>query len=88
MRAHIGYAHAVKDQRTAIAVVVALIGLVAVVVGVIYVAVAAHSLPSILGPVHGFSGHRWKRGLAALALGAVLLAGGWYVARVPRSAPR
>jgi hypothetical protein len=78
----------VKDQRTAIAVVLALVGLVAVLVGVIYVAVAADSLPSILGPVHGFAGHRWKRGLAVLVVGALLLAGGGYVSLSARRSSR
>jgi hypothetical protein len=75
----------VKDQRTLIAVVVMLVGLAAVVVGVIYLAVEAQSLPSILGPVHGFAGHRWKRGIVLLVVGAVLLVGRGWVARQARS---
>jgi hypothetical protein len=62
-----------ERQRTVAAALVVLIGIVALVVGVIYLTVEARSLPSVLGALHSYSGHRSKRGIAAIALGAVLL---------------
>jgi hypothetical protein len=64
---------------------VVLIGVIALVVGIIYMTVEAKSLPSILGTLHGFSGHRTKRGIAALVVGGVLiLAGGGVALYRPR----
>jgi len=65
-------------------VLVVLVGIVALVVGIIYLTVEARSLPSILGTLHGAHGHRSRRGIGALIVGAVLLiAGGalWRFAR-------
>lgn len=61
-----------STQRIAAAVVF-LVGVVALVVGIIYLTVQAHSLPGILGPVHNYVGHRSKRGTAGVIVGAVLL---------------
>jgi hypothetical protein len=75
-----------KRPRALIAAVVILLGLLAVAVGVIYLTVEAKSLPSILGTLHGFVGHRTKRGVAALVVGVLLLvAGGGLIARPGRS---
>ena len=65
-----------KYQRTLTAVVVILIGLAALAVGVIYLTVEAKSLPSIMGQLHGVTGHRSTRGITAAIVGVVLLAGG------------
>jgi hypothetical protein len=73
-------------QRTLIAAVVIVVGLLALAVGIIYLTVDAKSLPSILGKLHGYVGHRTKRGVAALVVGVVLLvAGGGLIARPARS---
>jgi hypothetical protein len=66
------------DQRKLGAVVLVLVGLLALAVGVIYLSVEAKSLPSILGQIHGVGGtvHRSKRGVAALIVGGVLLVAG------------
>jgi hypothetical protein len=73
-------------QRALIAAVVIVVGLLALAVGVIYLTVEAKSLPSILGKLHGFVGHRTKRGVAALVVGvALLIAGGGLIARPARS---
>jgi cell division protein FtsL len=62
-----------ERQRTVAAALVVLIGIVALAVGVIYLTVEARSLPSVLGALHSYSGYRSKRGVAAIALGVVLL---------------
>jgi hypothetical protein len=68
-----------------LAVAVALVGLVVLAVGVIYLTVDAKSLPSILGPLHRVTGHRSARGIAAIIAGVVLLAGGGLLAYTPRA---
>jgi hypothetical protein len=62
-------------------VVVGLVGVLAVVVGVIYLTVAAKSLPSVLGSLHGAAGHRSLRGIIALLVGLALLVSAVWVAR-------
>jgi hypothetical protein len=61
------------SMQRILAGVVIVVGIVAVVVGVIYFTVEAKSLPSVLGQLHGFTGHRTKRGVGALIVGAVLI---------------
>lgn len=61
--------------QRALLVLVALVGVLAVVVGVIYLTVDAKSLPSVLGAIHGDTAHRSLRGIVALVVGAVLLFG-------------
>jgi amino acid permease len=65
-----------KDQRTLTAVVAILIGLAALAVGVIYLTVEAKALPSIMGQLHGATGHRSTRGITAVIVGVLLLTGG------------
>jgi ABC-type Co2+ transport system permease subunit len=55
-------------------VLLALLGLLAIAVGVVYFVVEAKDLPSVLGKLSHFTGHRTKRGIAAVVVGAVLLA--------------
>lgn len=61
--------------QRALLVLVALVGVLAVVVGVIYLTVDAKSLPSVLGQIHGDTAHRSLRGIVALIVGAVLMFG-------------
>jgi amino acid permease len=62
-----------SSQRTLTAALIAVIAIVAIVAAVLYFTVSAESLPSVLGQVHGYAGHRTKRGVAALIVGVVLL---------------
>ena len=48
----------------------------AVVAGVIYLTVEAKSLPSFMGQIHGDHAHRSLRGIVALIVGVLLVAGG------------
>ncbi len=64
------------QQRNLTVAVLVVVGVIALVVGVIYFTVEAKSLPSILGQMHGFNGHRTKRGIAALIVGGVLVVAG------------
>jgi hypothetical protein len=73
-----------KRQRTLIAAVIILVGLLAIAVGIIYLTVEAKSLPSVLGKLHGFVGHRTKRGVAAVVVGVLLLGTGGGLIVLPR----
>jgi len=53
-----------------------ILGALALVAGVIYFTVPAHSLPSLLGRLPKASAHRTKRGLISVIAGAVLVVGG------------
>jgi len=53
-----------------------ILGALALVAGVVYFTVPAHSLPSILGRLPKASVHRTKRGLVSVIAGALLAAGG------------
>ena len=65
-------------------IVIALLGILAIIVGVIYLTVNAGSLPSFLGTVHGkgHSGHRTTRGGVALGVGIVLFIIGTVIALI------
>lgn len=62
-----------KSQLNALGAVLLVLGILALVAGVIYLSVDAKSLPSFMGQLHTYNGHRSKRGIAALIVGAVLL---------------
>ena len=65
-----------NKQRQLIAGVLIVIGILALVVGILYFTIEAKSLPSILGQLRHFHGHRTKRGIAAVVVGVLLVAGG------------
>jgi preprotein translocase subunit SecY len=51
------------------------VGVAAIVVGVVYFTVAADKLPAFLGRLAHKTGHRHKRAIAALAAGVLLWIG-------------
>ena len=55
--------------------VLLIVGLIALVIGIVYLVVPAHSLPSFMGRVHTVSGHRSKRAIASLSAGGLLVVG-------------
>jgi len=72
-----------RDQ--VLAAVAALVGLVLIVVGVIYLAFDEHSIPSFCPghSSHPSSHHHAKHGIAAILLGLACLAFAWF-----RTGPR
>jgi amino acid permease len=68
--------------RIAAAAVLAVIAILCIIAGVIYFSEPAKSLPSILGtithPVSRANSHRSIRGVTALVVGVILLAGAWF----------
>ena len=65
--------------RRALAVILAMIGVLAIIAGILYVAGAANSLHFMVGSVH--KGHHLVRAAVSFVVGAALLAGAWFVAR-------
>ena len=65
--------------RRALAVILAIIGVLAIIAGILYVAGAANSLHFMVGSVH--KGHHLVRAAVSFVVGAALLAGAWFVAR-------
>ena len=62
-----------------LAAVLGVVGLLALIVGILYFSIPAHSLPSFLGPLHIHTkAHRKRRGEAAIAAAIVL----WVIAAV------
>jgi hypothetical protein len=59
-------------------------GVVALIVGVVYLTVAAGALPSFLGQLHRVAAHRTDRGLGAVTVGGVLVVAAALVARFGR----
>jgi amino acid permease len=78
--------------KTIAVVVLAIIGVLAIVVGIIYLVEPAKSLPSILGtithPASRASAHRSLRGTTAVIVGVICLVAAWLVSRLGRSARR
>jgi hypothetical protein len=65
--------------RRALAVILAIIGVLAIIAGILYVAGAANSLHFMVGSVH--KGHHLVRAAVSFVAGVALLAGAWLAAR-------
>lgn len=63
-----------SSARWAICAILAVVGVLALVVAVIYLTVPIHSLPSFIPSKHPVNGHYHKRAAAAGVIGIVLLA--------------
>lgn len=68
-----------RNAPTWLTALLLVLGVVCVVVGIVYFAEPAHSLPSFF-PGHTKHGTkpRTKHGIAAVVVGVVLLAGAWF----------
>jgi amino acid permease len=64
--------------RTVAAVICAIVAIVFIVAGIIYLAEPAKSLPSVLGSIHGSNGHRPLRAAGSLIVGVVFAVGTWF----------
>jgi hypothetical protein len=65
--------------RRALAVILAIIGVLAIVAGILYLAGAANSLHFMVGSVH--KGHHLVRAAVSFVVGVALLTGAWLAAR-------
>jgi len=64
--------------RTATAIIAAIIALVFIVAGIIYIAVPASSLPGFMGHVAGSTGHHPLRAAGCLIVGVVFAVLAWF----------
>jgi amino acid permease len=64
--------------RTVAAVICAIVAIVFIVAGIIYLAEPAKSLPSFLGTEHASTGHRPLRAAGSLIVGVVFAVGTWF----------
>jgi len=67
-----------SSGRTATAIIAAVIALVFIVAGIIYIAVPAGSLPGFMGHVAGSPGHHPLRAAGTLIVGVVFAVGAWF----------
>jgi amino acid permease len=67
-----------SSGRTATAIIAAVIALVFIVAGIIYVAVPASSLPGFMGHVAGSTGHHPLRAAGCLIVGVVFAVLAWF----------
>ena len=63
-----------SSTRWVITAILAVLGVLALVVAVIYLTTPIHSLPSFIPGKHAVNGHYHKRGAIAAVIGIVLLA--------------
>jgi len=68
-----------SPSRRALAVILAIVGVLAIIAGILYVAGAANSLHFLVGSVH--KGHHLVRAAVSFVVGAALLIGAWFIAR-------
>ena len=71
--------------RTVGAIILVIIGIIAIVAAILYFTEPAHSLPSMLGKIafnghntHRANSHRTLRGVVSIIIGIVLLGGGGF----------
>jgi NADH:ubiquinone oxidoreductase subunit 5 (subunit L)/multisubunit Na+/H+ antiporter MnhA subunit len=78
---------ATRNAPTWLTILLGVLGIVCVVVGIVYLAEPAHSLPSFF-PGHTAHGTkpRTKHGVAAIVVGVILLLGAWLTTGKRRSA--
>jgi hypothetical protein len=74
-----------SSGNRALALVLAILGVLAIIVAIIYITVAAGSLPSIMGHINGSTGHRPLRAGISLVAGLILLGLAWGVSRGRKS---
>jgi amino acid permease len=67
-----------SSGRTAAAIIAAVIALVFIVAGIIYIAEPAGSLPGFMGHVANSSGHHPLRAAGCLIVGVVFAVGAWF----------
>ncbi len=71
-----------QSSKRLIALVLAIIGVLFLILGVVYLAVPAHSLPGFIGYIkNGGTGKHNLRMAASFVVGVVLLVAAWFVSR-------
>ncbi len=75
-----------QSNKRLIAIILAVIGVLFLILGVVYLAVPAHSLPGFVGYIkHGGTGKHNLRMATSFLVGVVCLVAAWFVSRSGRS---
>ena len=70
-----------QPSKRPIALVLAIIGVLGIILGIVYIAVPAGDLPSIFGHTTPANGHHTVRMAVAFVVGVACLVGAWFVYR-------
>ncbi len=76
---HSGRASGGSADRRPLAVILTVLGVLAIIAGILYLAGVANSLHFMVGSVH--KGHHLVRAAVSLVVGIALLIGAWFAAR-------
>ena len=68
-----------QPSKRPIALVLAIIGVLGIILGIVYIAVPAGDLPSIFGHTTPANGHHTVRMAVAFVVGVACLVGAWFV---------
>jgi hypothetical protein len=68
-----------QPSRRPIALVLAIVGALFIILGIVYLAVPAGNLPSLLGHTHPVNGHHSVRMAISFVIGVACLVGAWFV---------
>ena len=68
-----------QPSRRPIALVLAVIGVLGIILGIVYLAVPAGNLPSIFGHTTPANGHHQVRMIVSFVVGVACLVGAWFV---------
>lgn len=68
-----------QSSRRPIALVLAVIGVLFIILGIVYLAVPAGNLPSLLGHTTPANGHHPVRMIVSFVIGVACLAAAWFV---------
>jgi uncharacterized membrane protein HdeD (DUF308 family) len=68
-----------QPSKRPIALVLAIIGVLGIILGIVYLAVPAGNLPSIFGHTTPANGHHQVRMIVSFVVGVACLVGAWFV---------
>lgn len=74
-----------SSNKRPLVLVLAIIGVLFIILGVVYLAVPAGSLPSILGHTTPANGHHVVRMTVSFVVGLVCLVGAWFLNKGSRT---
>jgi len=74
-----------QPSRRPIALVLAIVGVLGIILGIVYLAVPAGNLPSLFGHTHPANGHHVVRMAVAFVIGVACLVGAWFVNKGAKS---
>ena len=74
-----------QPSRRPLALVLAVIGVLGIILGIVYLAVPAGNLPSIFGHTTPANGHHSVRMAVSFVIGVACLVGAWFVNKGAKS---